>query len=46
LFQDEIDKVERPAIEQLTHLGRHYVPGAKLVPDSSTEGAPTGERNY
>lgn len=46
MFQDEIDKVERPAIEQLTRLGWHYVPGAKLVPDSSTEGAPTGERNY
>lgn len=37
MFQDEYDKVEGPAIEQLTQLGWHYVHGAELSPDNSNE---------
>ena len=33
MFQDEIDKVEQPAIDQLTQLGWSYVPGSQLSPD-------------
>lgn len=33
MFQDEYDKVEAPAIEQLTQLGWSYVNGAALSPD-------------
>jgi type I restriction enzyme R subunit len=32
--QDELDKVERPAIAQLEHLGWTYVHGAQLTPES------------
>jgi len=35
--QDEYDKVEAPAIEQLQQLGWSYLPGAELNPDSSNE---------
>lgn len=33
MFQDEYDKVEAPAIEQLTQMGWSYVNGAELSPD-------------
>jgi type I restriction enzyme R subunit len=39
MFQDELDKVEQPAIEQLIKLGWTYVPGAELSPDNSSERA-------
>jgi type I restriction enzyme R subunit len=37
MFQDELDKVEQPALDQLIKLGWEYVPGAQLSPDNSTE---------
>ena len=37
MFQDELDKVEQPALDQLIKLGWEYVPGAQLSPDHSTE---------
>ena len=46
LFQDEVEKVELPAIEQLTRLGWTYVPGADLAPVLPVDGAPLGERGY
>ena len=46
MFQDEIEKVELPAIEQLTRLGWTYVPGADLAPVLPVDGAPAGERGY
>jgi type I restriction enzyme R subunit len=46
LFQDEIEKVELPAIEQLTRLGWTYLPGADLAPVLPVDGAPVGERGY
>jgi type I restriction enzyme R subunit len=47
LFQDEVDKVELPAIAQLQQLGWRYVPGASLSPVLPIDGAPsTGERGY
>tara|TARA_R110002074_G_scaffold236098_1_gene407894 strand:+ start:5418 stop:8573 length:3156 start_codon:yes stop_codon:yes gene_type:complete len=46
MFQDEIEKVELPAIEQLTRLGWTYVPGADLAPVLPVDGAPVGERGY
>jgi type I restriction enzyme R subunit len=46
LFQDEVEKVELPAIEQLTRLGWIYVPGADLAPVLPVDGAPLGERGY
>lgn len=33
MFQDEYDKVEAPAIEQLKQLGWSYIHGAELSPD-------------
>lgn len=42
MFQDEIDKVEQPALDQLTRLGWTYVPGAALAPAAPGE----GERAY
>ncbi len=39
MFQDEYDKVEEPAIEQLKQLGWQYVHGAELTPDKSSERA-------
>lgn len=46
LFQDEIERVEQPAIEQLKRLGWTYIPGAALAPVLPTDGAPLGERGY
>lgn len=46
MFQDEIEKVELPAIDQLTRLGWTYVPGAELAPVLPVDGAPLGERGY
>lgn len=46
MFQDEVEKVELPAIEQLTRLGWTYVPGAELAPVLPVNGAPVGERGY
>jgi type I restriction enzyme, R subunit len=39
VYQDEADKVEIPAIQQLIHQGWQYVPGADLAPEG-------GERAY
>ncbi len=39
MYQDEADKVEIPAIQQLIHQGWQYVPGADLAPEG-------GERAY
>ena len=46
MFQDEVEKVELPAIEQLTRLGWTYVPGADLAPVLPVDGSPAGERGY
>ena len=46
MFQDEVEKVELPAIEQLIRLGWTYVPGADLAPVLPVDGAPVGERGY
>lgn len=46
MFQDEIEKVELPAIDQLTRLGWTYVPGADLAPVLPVDGAALGERGY
>lgn len=46
MFQEEIDKVELPAIEQLKRLGWTYVPGAALAPVLPADVAPAGERGY
>ncbi|MAT50565.1 MAG: hypothetical protein CMK32_05220 [Porticoccaceae bacterium] len=46
MFQDEVEKVELPAIEQLTRLGWTYVSGANLAPILPVDGAPVGERSY
>ena len=46
LFQDEITKVEQPALEQLQKLGWSYVPGATLAP-AAVKGDPAlAERAY
>ena len=39
MFQDELDKVEQPAVDQLIKLGWTYAPGAELSPDNSSERA-------
>ncbi|EIF43521.1 HsdR family type I site-specific deoxyribonuclease [gamma proteobacterium BDW918] len=39
MFQDELDKVEQPALDQLIKLGWDFVPGAQLSPDISNERA-------
>lgn len=46
MFQDEVEKVELPAIGQLARLGWTYVPGADLAPVLPVDGAPAGERGY
>ncbi len=46
LFQDEIDKVEQPALHQLQKLGWTYVPGAALAPVLPVDGSAVGERGY
>ena len=46
MFQDEITKVEQPALEQLQKLGWSYVPGATLAP-AAVKGDPApAERAY
>ncbi|MBA6421702.1 type I restriction endonuclease subunit R [Pseudomonas sp. 5Ae-yellow] len=45
-FQDEIEKVEQPAIEQLRKLGWSYIPGISLAPLLPVDGLPLGERGY
>ena len=37
MANDEFEKVELPALEQLQELGWEYVEGAKLSPDESDE---------
>lgn len=37
MFQDEEQKVELPAIEQLQSLGWQYIHGSPLSPESSDE---------
>lgn len=44
--QDEIDKVERPAIQQLIQLGWTHVPGVSLAPILPSVGTPLGERAF
>nr|WP_298377967.1 type I restriction endonuclease subunit R [uncultured Halomonas sp.] len=46
MFQDEVEKAELPAIDQLTRLGWTYVPGSDLAPVLPIDGAPVGERGY
>jgi|TARA_A100001391_G_scaffold183172_1_gene150136 type I restriction enzyme R subunit len=46
MFQDEIQKVEQPAIEQLQKLGWQYVPGALLTPASDALKGVNAERTY
>ena len=46
MFQDEVEKVELPAIDQLTRLGWTYVPGVDLAPVLPVDGSPSGERGY
>ncbi|AUZ83788.1 type I restriction endonuclease subunit R [Methylophaga nitratireducenticrescens] len=46
MFQDEIDKVEQPTIEQLVKLGWTYVTGVSLAPLLPSDGSPAGERGY
>lgn len=46
MFQDEVEKVELPAIDQLTRLGWTYIPGVDLAPVLPVDGAPAGERGY
>ena len=38
MFQDEYDKVEAPAIEQLKQLGWSYIHGAELSPEQNERG--------
>lgn len=47
MFQDEVEKVELPAIAQLQQLGWRYLPGASLSPMLPIDGAPSiGERGF
>lgn len=46
MFQDEVEKVELPAIEQLTRLGWTYVPSEDIAPVLPVDGSPVGERGY
>ncbi len=46
MFQDEVEKVELPALDQLTRLGWTYIPGADLAPIVPVDGTPAGERGY
>lgn len=46
MFQDEIQKVEQPAIELLQRLGWTYIPGALLTPDAPTQYGQKAERAY
>lgn len=40
MTNDEYDKVEMPALEQLQKLGWHYISGLAFLP------SPDGEREY
>jgi len=42
MFQDEVEKVELPAIEELTRLGWTYIPGAELAPILPANGSTNG----
>lgn len=44
LFQDEIEKVEKPAIEQLTQLGRIYILRTSIATALPVDGGAVGER--
>ncbi|AZY48014.1 deoxyribonuclease HsdR [Bordetella avium] len=46
MFQDEIQKVEQPALAQLQRLGWRYVPGAQLAPDALVQYGQMAERAY
>ncbi|NYT60629.1 type I restriction endonuclease subunit R [Alcaligenaceae bacterium] len=46
MFQDEIQKVEQPAIEQLIKLGWQYMSGALLAPAAVSGNALGVERSY
>ncbi|OXR48097.1 deoxyribonuclease HsdR [Pusillimonas sp. T2] len=46
MFQDEIHKVEQPAINLLQRLGWQYIPGAQLAPAADTIPTQTAERSY
>ncbi|RIY42556.1 type I restriction endonuclease subunit R [Neopusillimonas maritima] len=46
MFQDEIQKVEQPAIEQLQKLGWQYVQGALLAPAGEGVKGLSAERTY
>ncbi|MBR9827184.1 MAG: type I restriction endonuclease subunit R [Oceanospirillales bacterium] len=46
MFQDEIEKVEQPAIAQLQQLGWSYIAGSELAPALPVDGSPVGERGY
>lgn len=42
MFQDEVEKVELSAIEELTRLGWTYIPGAELAPILPANGGTNG----
>ena len=44
--QDEITRVEQPALTQLIQLGWQYVPGASLAPLAAGTGSQKAERDY
>jgi type I restriction enzyme R subunit len=46
MFQDEIHKVEQPALDLLQRLGWQYIPGALLAPAADTNPTQTAERSY
>ncbi|MGE4126273.1 MAG: type I restriction endonuclease subunit R [Pusillimonas sp.] len=46
MFQDEIHKVEQPALDLLQRLGWQYIPGALLAPAADTNPAQAAERSY
>lgn len=46
MFQDEIYKVEQPALDLLQRLGWQYLPGALLAPAADTNPAQAAERSY
>ncbi|WJJ94242.1 type I restriction endonuclease subunit R [Neopusillimonas aromaticivorans] len=46
MFQDEIHKVEQPALDLLQRLGWQYIPGALLAPAADTNPAQIAARSY
>lgn len=46
MSQDEIVKVEQPALDQLIQLGWQYVPGASLAPAVVCTDSQSAERDY